>query len=187
MIKAVALYRDGSKLSQPLNATLDENPELKKLLEEEKDEGVSQRITRKVTLGQRELLLHALIDENEQLRHVRVEMSGLTGVQEAMLTAVVNMINFSVAQGIDPVVLAQQALAIGGHPVIAELQKFVQEVGNGKVAAGAGIYSNGKANGTAEKIVVDEKAKCRSCGATQMRQNGTCQLCEVCGETSGCS
>jgi len=33
MVKAVALYRDGSKLSQPLNTTLDENPELKAALE----------------------------------------------------------------------------------------------------------------------------------------------------------
>ena len=29
--------------------------------------------------------------------------------------------------------------------------------------------------------------KCGSCGASQMRQNGTCMLCEICGETSGCS
>ena len=33
MVKAVALYRDGSKLSQPLNTTLDENPELKAALD----------------------------------------------------------------------------------------------------------------------------------------------------------
>ena len=32
-----------------------------------------------------------------------------------------------------------------------------------------------------------KKQKCRSCGAAQLRQNGTCMLCEVCGETSGCS
>lgn len=33
MVKAVALYRDGSKLSQPLNTTLQDNPELKKVLD----------------------------------------------------------------------------------------------------------------------------------------------------------
>ena len=33
MVKAVALYRDGSKLSQPLNTTLQESPELKALLD----------------------------------------------------------------------------------------------------------------------------------------------------------
>jgi ribonucleoside-diphosphate reductase alpha chain len=32
MVKAVALYRDGSKLSQPLNTTLQDNPELKAVL-----------------------------------------------------------------------------------------------------------------------------------------------------------
>lgn len=33
MVKAVALYRDGSKLSQPLNTTFQENPELQRVLE----------------------------------------------------------------------------------------------------------------------------------------------------------
>jgi ribonucleoside-diphosphate reductase alpha chain len=33
MSKAVALYRDGSKLSQPLNTTFDEHPELRKIIE----------------------------------------------------------------------------------------------------------------------------------------------------------
>ena len=29
--------------------------------------------------------------------------------------------------------------------------------------------------------------KCSGCGASQLRQNGTCMLCEVCGDTTGCS
>ena len=33
----------------------------------------------------------------------------------------------------------------------------------------------------------DDTQKCSACGASQLRQNGTCQLCEVCGETTGCS
>ena len=38
MVKAVALYRDGSKLSQPLNTTLQESPELRALLSLDEDE-----------------------------------------------------------------------------------------------------------------------------------------------------
>ncbi len=38
MSKAVALYRDGSKLSQPLNTTFEEHPELKRILEQEEAE-----------------------------------------------------------------------------------------------------------------------------------------------------
>ena len=30
-------------------------------------------------------------------------------------------------------------------------------------------------------------AKCTECGASMMRQNGACLLCDVCGATSGCS
>ena len=29
--------------------------------------------------------------------------------------------------------------------------------------------------------------KCKECGAMMMRQNGSCELCDVCGATSGCS
>ena len=32
-----------------------------------------------------------------------------------------------------------------------------------------------------------KKESCTGCGATQLRQNGTCMVCEVCGETTGCS
>ena len=38
MIKAVALYRDGSKLSQPLNTTFRDNPELQHVLDQEEIE-----------------------------------------------------------------------------------------------------------------------------------------------------
>ena len=54
MIKAVALYRDGSKLSQPLNATLEQHPELKKMLEEttaSQNYKVKEIIRKKVKMG----------------------------------------------------------------------------------------------------------------------------------------
>ena len=38
-----------------------------------------------------------------------------------------------------------------------------------------------------QKETTEERKKCTGCGATQLRQNGTCMLCEICGETSGCS
>jgi hypothetical protein len=30
-------------------------------------------------------------------------------------------------------------------------------------------------------------SSCRECGSARMRRNGTCEVCEDCGATSGCS
>ncbi|MBI2668626.1 adenosylcobalamin-dependent ribonucleoside-diphosphate reductase [Candidatus Woesearchaeota archaeon] len=180
MIKAVALYRDGSKLSQPLNTTLEESPELKKLLEEEVEEAAVSRVKKKVLFGQRELILDGKFDDGGQLREVAVEMASLTPVQQTMLTAVVKMVNFSLKNGFSPALLAQQ-VAVDGHPIMQELSHFLKESeGNG-----------GEVRVTPKVAMTTEtksgKQKCSGCGAAQLRQNGTCMLCEVCGETSGCS
>ena len=75
MIKATALYRDGCKLSQPLNTTLEESPELKKILEEETEEAVVEEVKKRVLLGQRHLLLTAKLQENN-LTSIHAQMSG---------------------------------------------------------------------------------------------------------------
>lgn len=180
MIKAVALYRDGCKLSQPLNATLEENVELKKILHEEPMETAVSIVSRKVSLGQRELLLSAKVVESK-LQEVSVRMTGITPVQEAMTTALVNMVNFNLRQGTTPAVIVQQIVTVDGHPIVQELREFLQE-----------FIEEKNVPSTRQEMVQTmaqqkDKQSCRSCGAVQLRQNGTCMLCEVCGETSGCS
>lgn len=56
MVKAVALYRDGSKLSQPLNASTDEEAELLMLKDEDDiDETVSTKEVQEVIMRQKKL------------------------------------------------------------------------------------------------------------------------------------
>ncbi|HLC71791.1 MAG TPA: hypothetical protein VJI32_07305, partial [Candidatus Nanoarchaeia archaeon] len=186
MVKAVALYRDGSKLSQPLNSTLEEHPELKKILEEELDEGV-QEVRKKVMIGQKELMLEGkMVDEH--LAEITVAMQGLSPAQEVMTAALVNSINLSLKSGISPHAIAQHSLQIEGHPVIQELSAFLQEFESASTLPKA-IMSQGTASSSEKVALFDaaEKQKCRGCGATQLRRNGVCMLCEVCGDTSGCS
>ena len=242
MIKATALYRDGCKLSQPLNTTLEENPELKALLaekEEEKEreaeELLQSELTKRVLVGRKELKIKGKLD-NGNLAEISVWMDGLTPAQEVMTSALVSSVNMSLAHGISPITIAQQSLAVEGHPLVSELRQFlsgfaqsngasasVQVAGkivgngsNGNNGLFAGVQSNGHshivkngnggvgngasfsnghtslngANGLSvakETVQSSKKGSCHSCGAAQMRQNGTCMLCEVCGETSGCS
>ncbi len=182
MCKAVALYRDGSKLSQPLNSTLEEHPELKKILAEEIDEGV-QEVRKKVMIGQKELMLEGkMVDEH--LAEITVAMQGLSPAQEVMTAALVNSINLSLKSGISPRAIAQHSLQVEGHPVVQELHTFLQEFESAPVKTSASSLPT-----TKTELLNDaaEKQKCKGCGATQLRRNGVCMLCEVCGETSGCS
>lgn len=234
MLKAVALYRDGSKLSQPLNSTLEEHPELKKLLEEPLEEELEapNKVTKRIKLGQKELTLRGRL-ENGELAEISLLLPGMTPVQEAMANALVNSVNTGLQYGIPPQIIAEQSLNVQGHPVVEELRQFLGQF-NGKknghstaqmVAAASQRSSGGFStieNGNKKEVgslfeigktyashtgntpavmirqdtakvssltFVQEstKAKCSGCGASQLRQNGTCMLCEVCGETSGCS
>ncbi len=204
MTKAVALYRDGSKLSQPLNATLEQNPELKQVLEDvEEEENLLTipvtEVRKKIILGQRELLITGK-EEKELLTNLTVTMNGLSPLQETMLQAVVNMANLGLQQGLTPSIIAG-SLQLDGHPVISELREFLlhyaEKQGNSVPLPLTASMTTAPMNtasvavsyltkGSLESSAV-QKQKCTGCGATQLRQNGTCMLCEICGETSGCS
>lgn len=197
MIKAVALYRDGSKLSQPLNSTLEEYPELKQLLEEDSEE--EQRVSRKITLGSREVVLTGMMNEGK-LREISLNGEMVSPAQEIMIQALVNNVNLGLQHGLNPSLIAEKSLRVEGHPIVEELYSFLHEHGGngssvvGKNGNGHSPAANGSGLGqkteSAKNVIgsdASEKMKCSSCGAAQLRQNGTCMLCEVCGETSGCS
>lgn len=193
MTKAVALYRDCSKLSQPLTATLEEYPELKELLEESLEEELPlNTITRKVMVGPRELLLTAMV-ENSKLSSIDLRMGGMTPTQEAMVVALVNSVNLGLQNDLSPSIIVAQSLNVEGHPVIKELRSFLDEFSNQPSSPLVQKCTSCLTKeGVEEKKVIinenpEESVKCKGCGASQLRRNGTCLLCEVCGDTTGCS
>ena len=181
LIKAVALYRDGSKLSQPLNATLEQHPELKKMLEFTPKEkyAVKEIIRKKVKVGPQMLTLSGLI-QGGKVGEVSYNFTGLSPVQETMMSAILNLVNLGLQNGFAPSLIAKKSLNVKGHPLISELKTFLQEFEEETLPIVEEQVSIVKSSDS-------EKMKCGSCGATQMRRNGTCMLCEVCGETTGCS
>ncbi|MBI2103316.1 adenosylcobalamin-dependent ribonucleoside-diphosphate reductase [Candidatus Woesearchaeota archaeon] len=189
MIKAVALYRDGCKLSQPLNTTLDEFPELKTLLASPAEQPPvvtsSVEIRKKVSLGPRTLHLSAHL-RDQALENVAVRMMGMTPVQEVMLNTILKMVNFNLKQGVPVSQICAECFTIRGHPVLEELAQFLEEcvedLGGPHVQSSPSPLTKPSLASTK-----DEREKCSSCGATQLRQNGTCMLCEICGQTTGCS
>ncbi len=191
MIKAVALYRDGSKLSQPLNTTLEEFPELKTLLEEPEAVPVASRVEvrKKVNVGSRKLHLSAKVGDNN-VHNLSFKMDGVTPVQDVMLQTILKMVNFNLQQGVPVSKICTECLNVQGHPVLEELAQFLEECVEdmGSVVPSSATVKNTVVTTFPRKISSEGgKEKCGGCGATQLRQNGTCQLCEVCGTTTGCS
>jgi len=178
MTKAVALYRDGCKLSQPLNTTLEDSPELKKILAEPLEE--TNVVVKKAQIGSHELTLSGTLDEGK-IVSLDVSMPGSTPAQEAMTNALVGSVNVSLQNGLNPSLIAA-GLNVEGHPVIKEMHGFLSGFGEEVEAPEVAVQESAPMPTLAE-----DKESCKGCGATQMRQNGTCMLCEVCGETSGCS
>ncbi|MBI2151348.1 hypothetical protein HYU21_01325, partial [Candidatus Woesearchaeota archaeon] len=167
----------------------------------------SRKIRKKVLLGKRELRLSAEQKEG-QLVKMGAEMEGLSPTQEIMLSALTNSINLHLQTGTAPALIAQHSLNLEGHPLIEHLREFLVANGGGssKDREGSkGAEWSGESITNAlplkkeypppKESLVHEvlssnnsgKMKCSSCGASQLRQNGTCQLCEVCGQTTGCS
>ncbi len=188
MIKAVALYRDGSKLSQPLNTTLEQHPELKKMLEEAKQAAPTvsrETIKKKVKVGPHKLTLSVVLD-NKKLKEIAYDFPGLSPAQDSMMNALVNLINLGVQSGMAPSAIASKSLHVEGHPLLTELRTFLLEIEEEQELTSGGFAMSAPVV-VAKEEKKDAKQKCTSCGASQLRQNGTCMLCEICGETSGCS
>lgn len=187
MIKGVALYRDGCKLSQPLTTTFEEHPKLKKILEAAEEESLVKEIIRKkVRVGPKTLTLSANLHEGK-MKEVSYDIQELSGAQQAMMGALIGSINLSLQSGVSPGKIAEKSLRVEGNPLINELSLFMQEFDEPKLASAvsAAIKNNDKICSFRKES--SGKEKCPFCGAFQLRQNGTCQLCEVCGETTGCS
>jgi len=187
MIKAVALYRDGSKLSQPLNSTLEKYPELQPILEDTSGEEIQVNEVRKsVKIGSRDLLLIGR-REGEKLSEVSYVMNEIAPAQKAMMQALINSVNLGLTSGLNPSLIAANSLQVEGNPLIKELATFLKEFNSSTIKE---TEITGSSIQDSEDGIQDSEEgtqKCGGCGASQLRRNGTCMLCEVCGETTGCS
>jgi ribonucleoside-diphosphate reductase alpha chain len=194
MTKAVALYRDSCKLSQPLNSTLESNSELKEILSNLEDNVEDTTVRKTVSIGPKELHLAGEMDSGK-LMGVNFSMEGMIPVQKVMMEALVSSVNMGLQNGMSPSLIAAQSLSVEGHPMISALGDFIREFETNDQAAqhiATAVMQGGTPSISitqSASILVDsaEEEKCGGCGATQLRQNGTCKLCEVCGSTSGCS
>ncbi|MDP6845585.1 MAG: adenosylcobalamin-dependent ribonucleoside-diphosphate reductase [Candidatus Nanoarchaeia archaeon] len=203
-IKAVALYRNESKLSQPLSTGKGFNKEFENIF---KEETVSEQVKgEKVTnyieqisnhkIGPQDLYVHSHVSPKGQLVGLRLVMPKTNPSNQEMLDFLSKTLSFSLARGYPVQDVVEECFAEwSDHPILRK----VEEVLSGQHIQG---IVQTRLTPNKEKVVeadVEEESsdaikamgytgnKCKECGAMMMRQNGSCELCDVCGATSGCS
>lgn len=195
MLKCVALYRDGSKLSQPLNSVSEEHEVLLESIGEDltgtEEPSRTKEIITEQQIGNTKLVITALVHD-DKLKELSVDLPSATPTQKVLISALTNTLNVALQSGVSPSLLSKQ-LNIEGHPVVEKVRDLLRD----KFSSLTAINTQTQQKGINVKNVDPEilKAvsigytgdKCSSCGALQVKNNGTCTLCEVCGNTSGCS
>lgn len=159
MSKAVALYRDGSKLSQPLNTTLEECPELREALERE-SERKSEELVGQATVIKPDEAKAALAPDIIVVEQPLVAAHATLNGQGETNGGLAPPLEISIA----PADAAQ-------YPSVDTMMKN----NDGPPISDVGVAGYMK----------DEK--CSGCGAKLVRRNGVCTICDVCGTTGGCS
>lgn len=214
-LKAIAIYRDGSKRTQPLNVAVKEKkvqapeaafkPVRKKLPNERK------AITHKFNVGGHEgYITVGMFDDGapgEIFLVMAKEGSTISGLMDSFATA----ISLALQYGVPLKALADkfahtrfEPSGYTGNPEIPYAKsvmdyifrwlalKFLPRDGNGSASVAPlepSQRSLGESNGESLDATLSAQADapiCANCGSIMVR-NGACYKCLNCGETSGCS
>jgi len=204
MIKAVALYRDESKLSQPLSSTSGINSELEDIFNEKvaaeggKNTKLDVQTVEMINhhkVGPQDLYVHTSVSEAGKLIKLKLVMPKTTPSNQEILDFISSTLSFSLSRGHNTQELIDECFAEWkDHPIL----KKVEDVLKGEYSQQI-IQTKLAATGTPEVLAEEGEpddaikamgytgSKCGECGAMMMRRNGACELCDVCGATSGCS
>lgn len=244
MVKAVALYRDGSKLSQPLNAQSEDESELLMLKDsEEVDE----------TIGPKEIHQYAFREQKKLPRRRNgFTQAAIVGGQKIYLRtgeytdgslgeifldtykegtsygALLNCFAIAISKGLQYGVPLEDFVEsftftrfepsgpVSGDPVIKSATSIIDYVFRvlGYEYLGRKDFVHVKTMETSDKALIEKKdepkekqmritekdskvfeakskgytgEQCSSCGSMKMKRNGSCMVCEDCGNTTGCS
>ena len=204
MVKAVALYRDESKLSQPLSTSSGISGELDSIFNENNE---SVTITSEPTklelieniehhkVGPQDLYVHSFVNTEGKLSKIKLVMPKTTPSNQELLDFVGTTISFALMRGYSTKDVLDECFSEWrDHPILRKIESVLKGEQTNKVVQ-TKLGSSNDQKLTLEEPEEDDAikamgytgAKCTECGASMMRQNGACLLCDVCGATSGCS
>ena len=205
MIKAVALYRDESKLSQPLSSTSGINSEIEDIFNEEivvennknntKLEVQTIETINHHKVGPQDLYIHTNVSESGKLIKVKLVMPKTTPSNQEILDFISSTLSFSLSRGHDTQELIDECFSEWkDHPILRKVEdvlkgEYSQQIIQTKLASTGSpeVLKEEEETDDTIKAMGYTGSKCGECGAMMMRRNGACELCDVCGATSGCS
>jgi ribonucleoside-diphosphate reductase alpha chain len=233
MVKATALYRDGSKLSQPLNTVTDD---LSAFEQDDVDEATVtpenvqrglllrhagapkwEGLAREARIANRPIAVMTAEYDDGALGSVKVAMEEEDEEYRGLLSAYSDLASFALACGIPLNELVDQFTfadfapggPVHGDPAIknatSPVDYLFRVLGHEYLGRKDLVHvkeaSSMRTKQTAQRKQVSEEVsaiaearakgytgeKCPGCGSLRLKRNGTCNLCEDCGTTTGCS
>jgi ribonucleoside-diphosphate reductase alpha chain len=205
-IKAVSVYRDCSKLSQPLNdsskflknnsiTTISIANSNTNLFTKKKLSSKREGYTKEFKIGGVSFYLTANSFEDGSLAEIFISTKKLGSTLSGLLDCFAVLVSKGLQKGIP---LEDYIKAVVG----TKFEPNGIVVGNSKVKMASSIldlifrdleYTFLQEHKVEELPVIEENKSeytgsiCPSCHESKMIKNGTCELCLICGETTGCS
>lgn len=209
-VKAITVYRDGCKASQPLNTNKEEPEEVKETRlspKRVKPSPIRNSRTHAVTLDSLNLYITVGYYDNGDLAELFISTDKEGTTIKGLLSALSKAISYMLQFGISPEEISKMlrghkfepAGIVTNHPNI----KFVDSIADlvSKVIdIECGNYSTVqvKPEGTINTINIEEKEQeepkeriygetCSNCGSSNLVKTGVCKTCLDCGTTTGCA
>jgi len=199
-LKAVAVYRDGCKLSQPLS-TKKQKPPRKEILSfsanRKKLPNMRGGYTRKMIIGGQKLYLRTGEYEDGSLGEIFITTPKQGSTLRSLLDLWATTFSIALQYGVPLLTLIDTFSQTKFEP-----NGFVEEHSEIKFASSIADlimrelqmhYLNEKMTSSENTINYEQNMPqytgdfCASCESHRMRRAGSCSVCEACGTSSGCS
>ena len=214
-VKAITVYRDGCKASQPLNTSIDEDDKEEEI-EETKTRAIPERIkpspirnsrTHVVQIESLNLYITVGYYDNGDLAELFISTDKEGTTIKGLLSALSKAISYMLQFGIEPQEISKMlrghkfepAGIVAKHPNI----KFVDSIADliSKIIdIECGNYNYVQVKDEINKPVFIKEPKeieeeperiygetCPNCGSSNLVKTGVCKTCNDCGSTTGCS
>ncbi len=209
-VKAITVYRDGCKASQPLNTNIEKQEEVEEKIEQIKPSRIKPSSIRNsrthcVRLDGLKLYITVGYYDNGELAELFISSDKEGTTIKGLLSALSKSISYMFQFGIDPRHISKMlrghkfepAGLVTDHPNI----KFADSIADLiskiiDIECGNYNYCQVKPDNEELNIAVNETEEepeklfgetCTNCGSSNMVKTGVCKTCMDCGTTTGCA
>ncbi|MGL6174393.1 MAG: vitamin B12-dependent ribonucleotide reductase [Cellulosilyticaceae bacterium] len=204
-VKAIALYRDGCKASQPLNTSLssDDTEPTPNQLTRTKPSGIRTAHVHEAEMGGLKLYITVSFYSDGTLGELYVSAgrqgSLVKGLLDSLSTTVSKMLQYGIpAEDISRMYRGQKFEPSGfvaGHPYI-KMADSISDLISKIIDIELGDYTYCQIKPDSDYLPIFTAATpaapifgeiCPTCKSDKLIKNGTCKVCQECGSTTGCS